>query len=56
LPTLTELVKQATDNYNQYLKLTGEGKFTEAAQALKDLGNVLKALKAGQYQMEAKKT
>ncbi|MBI1922628.1 UPF0182 family protein [Candidatus Poribacteria bacterium] len=56
LPTLTELIKLANDNYNQYLKLTGEGKITEAAQALMELEKALKALKAGQYQIEAKKT
>ena len=35
LPTLTELIKLANDNYNQYLKLTGEGKITEAGSYTK---------------------
>jgi uncharacterized membrane protein (UPF0182 family) len=52
LPTLNELIKLANNNYNQYLKLTGDGKITEAAQALMELEKVLKALKAGQYQQE----
>jgi len=56
LPTLTELIKLANDNYNQYLKLTGAGKITEAAQALMELEKALKALKAGEYQIVAKKT
>ena len=44
--TLDELTKLANEKYNEYLKLTGESNFVEAAQALSDLGENLKLLKS----------
>ena len=43
--TLDELTKLANEKYNEYLRLTGESNFVEAAQALSDLGENLKLLK-----------
>lgn len=42
--TLDELAGLANEKYKQYLKLTGEGNFVEAAQALTDLGENLDLL------------
>ncbi len=53
---LDELTKLANERYHQYLQLTGEGKFVEAAEAFAELGDILKALAAGKYQKEGEKT
>ena len=50
LPTLKDLHRLAYEKKDQYLRLTGEGKVTEAAQEFKELERILRALVAEQYQ------
>ncbi len=50
LPTLADVIRLANEKFDQYLKLTGEGKLTEAAQEFKELERLLRALQAQQYQ------
>ena len=47
---LDTLIQSASENYNQYLELTGSGKIVEAARAFDALGQDLKALVEGNHQ------
>ena len=47
---LDTLIQSASENYNQYLELTGSGKVVEAARAFDALGQDLKALVEGNHQ------
>ena len=50
LPTLADMIRLANEKFDQYLKLTGEGRVTDAAQEFKELERLLRALHAKQYQ------